>query len=821
MNKKKAFLQIAVPLAFYAGAMALLIVVGLTILPRMERGADRTNAALFLILSAVLLSGLFVSLIIRSLQRDRKEESLKDKAQTDSLTGLLNRAAALEQISGFLLGEGREWRHALMIIDLDGFKEINDTFGHMEGDRVLQAMAKKMQSILRPSDIVGRFGGDEFIVLVKYTETLGFIRRHARELVYALEYLCVYEGVPKTVTASIGVSIFDNGDKTFEQLFREADEALYTAKLSGKSRYCIYGDDEQEGKVERPLMRAGQPFGENGALIQLQNLIDNIDGGIALLEIGSEIQAIYQSYSFLRLMNLTSVAFGTAGRRLAAFVHPSDLPVVEATLRAGAQMVDKAVEIVFRRAEGDRILWYHMRASRISSPEGPYPTMLAIVTDVTRLKEAELTYRAHKRQLEMVIQISRIVTFEVDLRTQTIYLSREAAAKYQTDATRVPAARFAEDMAFAMEMNFIHPESKEECRRFIGDILSGKPEGFAILQLLRPDGQYTLERFSYFTVYDLSDRPGKVVVINEALDVSDNSMLRPELIEKEMREFSGNLVSAVIAYPNRDAFRIIKEDPLAGPEEANCQTYTELLNVRARRCLEESQRRQLLESMSVMAMKRAAAERKIMRCEFMVRDDRGAIRWLLMSANVFTDWYRGELVASIRARDITSQKRLCEELGVELWPDQSNAFFDLESLRQLTNKLLERNRALKREKPCALVLLAITNYDAVKEEYGSRLMRKMELAIIGKVSMLIPASGFCSYDNRGHIYFLLPEVESEEAVRKDVERMRKLLTNPSYFQDPPMRHFNYQYEIFVEDANTTDFDSLVREFIVKLDRNFK
>ena len=160
-----------------------------------------------LIILAMLLSGLFVYMVIRNLRGDKNEEQLKDKAQTDALTGLLNRAAALERISHFIYGEGREWRHALMIIDLDGFKEINDTFGHLEGDRVLQAMAKKMQSILRPSDIIGRFGGDEFIVLVKYTETIDFARRHARKLVYALEYLCVCNGIPKTVTASMAALV--------------------------------------------------------------------------------------------------------------------------------------------------------------------------------------------------------------------------------------------------------------------------------------------------------------------------------------------------------------------------------------------------------------------------------------------------------------------------------------------------------------------------------------------------------------------------------------------------------------------------------------
>ncbi|NLM83816.1 MAG: hypothetical protein GX189_03810, partial [Clostridiales bacterium] len=235
----------------------------------------------------------------------------------------------------------------------------------------------------------------------------------------------------------------------------------------------------------------------------------------------------------------------------------------------------------------DRTLWYHMRASRTKNDEGPNPTMLAIVTDVTQLKEAELTYRAYKRQLEMVIQISRIVTFEIDLRTQTVHLSKDAAVKYQLETTKFSTTKMADELAFAMEMNYIHPESKEEAQRLINEILTGAPEGSAIIQLLRPDGEYTVERFSYFTVYDLSDRPSKVVIINEALDVSDNSMLRLELIEKELREFSDNLVSATIVHPGNDTFRIIKPDAEYAKEEAACTTYTDLIKLRAGRCVSE------------------------------------------------------------------------------------------------------------------------------------------------------------------------------------------------------------------------------------------
>ena len=159
---------------------------------------------------------------------------LQYRAWADSLTGLLNREGATEQISSFLSKAGQRGRHTLFMIDLDNFKSVNDTFGHFEGDHVLTILASKLKSAFRSDDIVGRLGGDEFVVLMKNTPMYDAVRKKAAELLSALEYMTSADELSVTVTASIGISSYNGGDKTFETLYKQADEALYQAKLNGK-----------------------------------------------------------------------------------------------------------------------------------------------------------------------------------------------------------------------------------------------------------------------------------------------------------------------------------------------------------------------------------------------------------------------------------------------------------------------------------------------------------------------------------------------------------------------------------------------------------
>lgn len=171
--------------------------------------------------------------------RERRiQDEMELKLKQDDLTGLLNKSTTKSEIEAFLKKNVRG-THALMLIDVDNFKGINDTLGHMFGDNVLITIAKKIQDLFRATDIVGRIGGDEFMVFMKHTDYY--------QAKFKAENICknvrqTYHGGGQEeveVSCSVGVAIVGTVKESYSSLFSKADMAMYQAKESGKNQYRI------------------------------------------------------------------------------------------------------------------------------------------------------------------------------------------------------------------------------------------------------------------------------------------------------------------------------------------------------------------------------------------------------------------------------------------------------------------------------------------------------------------------------------------------------------------------------------------------------
>ncbi|WP_286237789.1 sensor domain-containing diguanylate cyclase [Neptuniibacter halophilus] len=160
-------------------------------------------------------------------------------AERDQLTGLYNRRGFLNALSPMLSNAQRYRHHAcLMLLDIDHFKKINDSLGHSFGDRVLQDLSSLLQKELRNGDLVARWGGEEFLVLLPETEQGDAIALAERLLSQASNRAVSSDGVSRAYSLSIGISTLDLNRPNFENLFQEADQYLYQAKQAGRNRVC-------------------------------------------------------------------------------------------------------------------------------------------------------------------------------------------------------------------------------------------------------------------------------------------------------------------------------------------------------------------------------------------------------------------------------------------------------------------------------------------------------------------------------------------------------------------------------------------------------
>lgn len=195
----------------------------------------RISIAIILAVSMTLLSLLLGILLIHN----QKTKEIRVMSETDALTGLYNRRAAEDHITRQMQEDGRnpDCVRPLISIDLDKFKQVNDTYGHLEGDALLIAVADTLRTSVRSSDIVGRIGGDEFVVYLSNVTDRQNAMAIAEKLCQVIRELSTMKKEWSNISVSIGISFADHPDIKMEELYLSADKAMYSAKENGRNQY--------------------------------------------------------------------------------------------------------------------------------------------------------------------------------------------------------------------------------------------------------------------------------------------------------------------------------------------------------------------------------------------------------------------------------------------------------------------------------------------------------------------------------------------------------------------------------------------------------
>ena len=190
--------------------------------------------------------GTFADITERLLHQER----LRHVAEYDALTGLANRNLFQDRLQQAFYNSDRDGLEVtVFFLDLDGFKDINDSLGHDAGDKLLQQVAERLLNALRKNDTVARFGGDEFVVLLSNTEKSNDKANVATKVIESIAEPYVIDNHDIFVTASIGIATGSHSDNSPEQILKQADAALYLAKAEGKNNFQLFNDDlDKEAK---------------------------------------------------------------------------------------------------------------------------------------------------------------------------------------------------------------------------------------------------------------------------------------------------------------------------------------------------------------------------------------------------------------------------------------------------------------------------------------------------------------------------------------------------------------------------------------------
>lgn len=210
---------------------------------------NRQTLIYYILLCALLLAGLLITRLgLRAIktvivEHQAAEKKIRHQAHFDDLTNLPNRPLSLDRLSQQINDARRNKHHvALLFLDLDDFKKVNDSLGHNIGDKLLAEAAARLKTAVRDSDTVGRLGGDEFIAILGKLTNLTDVRSIADNLINQVRTVFGIDGHELLLTASIGISIYpEDGDNALE-LLRNADSAMYHSKKLGRNTYSYFTD---------------------------------------------------------------------------------------------------------------------------------------------------------------------------------------------------------------------------------------------------------------------------------------------------------------------------------------------------------------------------------------------------------------------------------------------------------------------------------------------------------------------------------------------------------------------------------------------------
>lgn len=182
----------------------------------------------------------FVAIVRDVTERKLVEHRIKHMAHHDHLTGLPNRSLFIDQLEHAIkLAKRRNHKTAVLFLDLDGFKQVNDTLGHEAGDQLLKEVAARLKTVIRESDVAARMGGDEFTFVLNDIGTHENAAAVAQKIIEILSEKFNLKGHESRIGGSVGVALYPDDAADHEALLRKADEAMYVAKKSGKNTYRL------------------------------------------------------------------------------------------------------------------------------------------------------------------------------------------------------------------------------------------------------------------------------------------------------------------------------------------------------------------------------------------------------------------------------------------------------------------------------------------------------------------------------------------------------------------------------------------------------
>lgn len=792
-------------------------------------------------------------------QRKREIIKAQKEAVSDPLTGLLNRRECVARIEAYM--NRSHAPAAFMLIDVDNFKKVNDTYGHLYGDSVLNELAGSLRSVFRREDIIARIGGDEFVVFMTNMDTGSILEDKVKRIEAIFNNFTVAEGTEK-VGCSIGISFYPGHGSDFRSLFAKADAAMYHVKQKGKGWFCIYGEDMEKTDtpgLTQPSRVMKKSFHDHIIEQVFRIFLENSETGAAisiLMElIGRVFHAdwmlIFERDADQRMVNTYqwqsehvsggketagSKTSGSAKAEIGRLPFEDELTVYLDTdriedpdLRRWFAGHGARAAITCCMKEKDKfatvIIYEDCHGTRIGSGEEQYTLwMISQIIHLFLLKEhnairiqkqesiaekslleeeiihQEMIYRAALKE-------THVNVWEYDVRTHTLCLTESAQEHHGfCRLEHVPQA--------LLDGGYVHHRSSRDLMEMYRKLECGQPHVEGDILTRSADGKsWWWERIRYTMLFTPEGEPYCAVAIGE--DVTQQK--KAEMIYQQELQLRMALDSRMLA-----SFRCNLDKNCVEYVEAQSNhsyppglTYEQLMEIHNRDMVNEEDKKRLETLMNREALKQAYQSGSTsLTFEYRRKDENGSLSWVSATGRLLRDAESGDLYIYGTLEDINEKKNLELALQHRADFDMLTNVYNKDTAIQMISDSLVKVRQKKHS--YALLIFNVDNFtdlvrgsgyiaaDSILKELASQLkIRFTSRKIIGRF-----------YGGEFVVFFY--DSPKPDLIWKDSEEVIKAMALPYMF--PEIRKpVSVSCGMVFDDQDGTEFEALYQKARSALD----
>jgi len=632
----------------------------------------------------------------------------------------------------------------MFLIDLDDFALINEKSGAAVSDALLQSAADAIEGVFRSGDLIGRVGGDRFLVFLAGTLTGDLVSGKAQAVLDALQFP-VGEA---TLTVSVG-AVLRRAPQTYEQLYAAADQALEQAKSAGKHGY-VFSDFSG-------ACRQGSITGTaQSAAVQYQALLSCMRGGVLLADVtADDIRITYASSSVYRMAEKNREAMSEHEKNALDMVYPPDLPLLLDTIHRAAE--SGAVTDLTYRIGPDGLGWHHIRITRLQLMAGGTASIIGVLSDMTDYKRSEEALRQSEERYRIADELSHALIWEVDIATHTLYQSAETSRALGHSGSvyhNMPDGLLA--------TGTVHPSSVEEFRRMYADIYAGITG--REYMLLNSDGGhgYVWLRTAFRLLRDKNGTPVRAIGIAEKLPGIGQEM---QGFEDELY-FSDAAVSSTLGIFRANLTRDSLERSMP-PLPVNLSSFGELRDACARD-IHPDDRSGYLAVTEREALLRSYDEGRLwMFTDYRMRSPSGDWCWVNLAINLLRQPVSGDIFIFGYLRNVDIRHRWAEAMDCPPERERTTMLYTRDSLSALSTIAAAQ---MPEGQKCALTVFELTDYERIKSQRGAQAAQRI-LSQLGHLCRIM-IDGSVVIGHPGEALFAVFRTNAVSAERQQSEIIR-------------------------------------------------